>query len=132
MARPKSGVVGKLADRGEQAMERFKEALGNAVPGKLDSASRAAFTQLGLATSDDVRELREQLEVLQCRVDEATGGKAKSTAKRRETKKTPTAARRTRKASKPVGEEAPSPSAGRSLGGGTARGGAAGGGTAVS
>ncbi len=130
MARSKSGVVGKLADRGEQAMERLKEALGNAVPGKLDSASRAAFSQLGLATSDDMRELREQVDALQRRFEQAQGAEEKPTAKRRETKRTPTAARRTRKASKPAGEEAPSPSPGRSLGGGTARGGAPGGGTA--
>jgi polyhydroxyalkanoate synthesis regulator phasin len=127
------GVVERLSRRGEEALaklmdevgrnERVTDALGRAssAKGKLDDASRRALQQVGLAPADEVESLRKQVERLEKRLaklEGASGGK--STAKRSETKKTSTAKRRTTKAK--TSAKAPSPPAGRALGGGPGRG----------
>lgn len=134
-----SGVVGRLAGKGEEALtklmdelgknERVTEALSRAVnaKGKLDATSRGALHGIGLAPVDDVRDLQKRLESLEKRLAKVEGGSGITpTAKRAETKKTPSSATRTKKASaasKKV-DQAASPAAGRSVGGG-ARGGTA-------
>lgn len=134
-----SGVVGRLAGKGEEALtklmdelgknERVTEALSRAMnaKGKLDATSRGALHGIGLAPVDDVRDLQKRLESLEKRLAKVEGGSGITpTAKRAETKKTPSSATRTKKASaasKKV-DQAASPAAGRSVGGG-ARGGTA-------
>ena len=143
-----SGVVGKLAGRGEEALSRVVEGIGKnprvtdaldramGAKGRFDGASRSALSQIGLAAAEEIRDLRAQLERLERRLTklESTSG-AKTTAKRSTTKKTPSAKRTTKSASsstKNKAEGSASPAAGRSIGGGAARGGSAssGGGTA--
>jgi hypothetical protein len=136
-----SGVVGRLAGRGEEALtklmdelgrnERVTEALSRAMNArdKLDSTSRAALHGIGLAPVDDVRDLQKRLESLEKRLAKIEGVSGITpTAKRGETKKTRTSAARTKRASstaKKKADHAASPAAGRALGGGTARGGTA-------
>jgi septal ring factor EnvC (AmiA/AmiB activator) len=138
------GMVGRLSRRGEETLgrlmdelgrnERVTDAFGRAMTakGKLDTASKRALHQVGLAPLDDLEELRKQVNRLEKRlakIEGASGGKA--TAKRSETKKTSSARRRTTRAKTGATEKAPSPPAGRALGGGTGRGASAGGGTAA-
>ena len=94
---PDSGVVGRLAGRGEEAMSRLMDELGRnsavtealtravAAKGMLDSASRTALTQVGLAPADEVRELRRRVIDLEKRLGKLEGG---STRKRKPTTKT--------------------------------------------
>jgi hypothetical protein len=135
-----SGVVGRLAGRGEEALtrlmdelgrnERVTEALARAAnaKGKLDVTSRAALHGIGLAPVDDVRDLQKRLESLEKRLAKIEGaaGVTPST-KRAETKKTRSSATRTKKAAagaRKKADEAVTPAAGGALGGG-ARGGTA-------
>ncbi len=136
-----SGMVGRLAGRGEEALtklmdelgrnERVTEALSRAMnaKGKLDATSRGALHGIGLAPVDDIRSLEKRLDSLEKRLARVEGGSGITpTTKRSETKKTPTSATRTKKASaasKKNTDQASSPAAGRALGGGTARGGTA-------
>ena len=91
-----AGVVGRLAGRGEEAMSRLLDELGRnrtltegltralAAKGMLDSASRTALTQVGLAPAEDVRELRRRVMDLEKRLAELEGGSKRqrgSTAK---------------------------------------------------
>lgn len=137
------GVVGRLAGRGEEAVSRLMDELGAnprvsdalsramSAKGKLDSASRTALTQVGLAAADELKDLRRQIERLEQRLAKLEGsasGARKPTARRSTSKKTPSAKRATSRTSKKA-EETTSPAAGRALGGGTARGGKPGGGT---
>jgi hypothetical protein len=139
------GVVGRLADKGEEALTRVMEGLGKnprvtdaldramGAKGKLDEASRSALGQVGLAAAEEIRELRSQLERLEQRLARLEGESGtRTTAKRSETKKTPSAKRTTKSGSsqaKKATEQAASPSPGRSIGGGAARGGTASSGT---
>jgi hypothetical protein len=133
-----SGFVGNLAERGEKAVNRLldelahnprvTEALGRAMSakGRVDSSARKTMGQLGVAAADELKDLRKQIERLEkrlARVEGATGTKSRSTAKRSETKKKPTAKKSTTTAAskKQSAEKTPSPSAGRSVGGGTGR-----------
>lgn len=135
--KPEPGVVERLSKRGEEALgrladelgrnERVADALGRAVSakGRLDSASRRALGQVGLAAADELKELRAQVARLEKRLAKLEGGAEKTTsAKRSETKKTPSARKRTRV--KADQEKAPSPPPGRALGGGSGRGSSAG------
>jgi len=140
------GFVGNLAERGEKAVNRVVEelssnprvtdALGKAISakGKVDSSARRTLSQLGLAAADELKDLRKQIERLErrlARVEDTTGTKARSTARKTETKKTPTA-KKTTTTGKSAPKKKPSPSAGRSLGGGAGRGSSAGGGSTSS
>jgi chromosome segregation ATPase len=135
------GVVGRLAGKGEEALTRVMEGLGKnprvtealdralSAKGKLDERSRSALNQIGLAAGEEIRDLRSQLERLERRLSELEGEKGtKTTAKRSTTKKASSAKRTTKPASGSAKEKAgqtTSPSAGRSIGGGSARGGSA-------
>ena len=136
-----SGVVGRLAGKGEEALtklidevgknERVTEALSRAMnaKGKLDATSRGALHGIGLAPLDDVRDLEKRLETLEKRLAKVEGGAGITpSAKRTESKKTPSSSTGTKKASavsQKTADQASSPAAGRALGGGTARGGTA-------
>jgi hypothetical protein len=136
-----SGVVGRLAGKGEEALtklidevgknERVTDALSRAMnaKGKLDATSRGALHGIGLAPLDDVRDLEKRLETLEKRLAKVEGGAGITpTAKRTESKKTPSSSTGTKKApagSQKTADQASSPAAGRALGGGTARGGTA-------
>ena len=135
------GVVGRLSRRGEETLgrlmddlgrnERVTDAFGRAMSakGRLDTASRRALHQVGLAPADDLEELRKQVAGLEKRLAKLEGSSgSKTSAKRSETKKTSTAKRQTTRTRKKE-EKAPSPPAGRALGGGTGRGASAGGGS---
>ena len=130
------GVVNRLAGRGEEAVTRLVEELGKNprvtdalsrvmdAKTKIDQSARGAVAQAGLAAADELKELRKQIERLERRLAklESTDKPAakKTTAKKSETKKAPTAKKRT--TVKKDAEKAPSPSPGRSIGGGTGRG----------
>ena len=134
------GVVGRLAGRGEEALTRVMEGLGRnprvtdavdramSAKGRLDEASRSALNQVGLAAADELKDLRKQMERLERRLSRLEG--SSGTAKRSETKKKPTARKRTTKTNvKKDAEQAASPAPGRAVGGGTGRGSSAGGGS---
>ena len=143
---PDSGMVGRLAERGEDAVTKLFDELGRsprvtdalgramAAKGKLDSGARAALGSVGLAAADEIKDLRTQLERLERRLAKLEGSGPRSgaaaSAKKSETKKTPTTRKRTTKKSGSA-EKTTSPAPGRSLGGGTGRGSAPGGGAAV-
>jgi hypothetical protein len=141
---PDSGMVGRLAERGEDAVTKLMDELGRsprvtdalgramAAKGKLDSGARAALGSVGLAAADEIKDLRKQLERLERRLANLEGGSSRgsaSSAKKSETKKTPTTRKRTTKSS--TAKKGPSPAPGRSLGGGTGRGSSPGGGAAA-
>jgi hypothetical protein len=143
-----AGLVERLAGRGEEAVSRFldevsrnprvADALDRAMSakGRVDSASRAALSQVGVAAAEEIKDLRSQLERLEKRLARLEGGVATGTtaaprsAKRSETKKTPSAKKKTTRV-KTEAEKAPSPPPGRALGGGTGRGSPGGTGTAA-
>lgn len=87
------GSVSRLAEKGEEAVNRFLEELGKnprvtealhraaSAKGKLDAASRKAVAQVGLAPADDVVELRKKVEALEKRLAKLEGPK-KPAAKR--------------------------------------------------
>ena len=130
-------LVERLADRGEEAVSRL---LGELNPrmsdardkamsakGRVDSASRAALAQMGVAAADEIKDLRGQLERLEKRLARLEGGASgagaseKQSGKKSETKRTPSAKKRTTRV-KTEPEKAPSPPPGRAIGGGTGRG----------
>src|SRR5215210_6297369 len=121
------GVVERLSKRGEEAFtrlaeelgrnERVADALGKALSakGRLDGASRRALGQVGLAAADELKDLRAHVEKLEKRLAKLEGGPSEQeSAKRSETKKTPSARKRTTRV-KTDQEKAPSPPAGRAL-----------------
>lgn len=138
------GVVSRLADRGEDATTRLLDLLSSnlrvtdaltkaaGAKGRLDSVSKGALSQIGLAPADDVKDLRKQVERLEKRLAKLESG-GKPTAKRSETKKTPSAKRRTtKKTTSSAAEEAASPAPGRAIGGASSRGSGSAGGSAGS
>jgi polyhydroxyalkanoate synthesis regulator phasin len=137
---PEQGLVERLAERGEEAVSRLLDELNRSprvadaldkamsAKGRVDSASRSALSQIGVAAADEIKDLRGQLERLEKRLARLEGGSASGaksaptqTAKRSETKKTPTAKKRAARV-KTDAEKAPSPPPGRAIGGGTGRG----------
>ena len=80
------GVVSRLAGRGEDAMTRLMDELGRnsvvtdalaramSAKGRLDSASRAALGQVGLAAADDLTDLRKQVADLEKRLAKLEAG----------------------------------------------------------
>jgi polyhydroxyalkanoate synthesis regulator phasin len=99
MGTPKStekeehGTVSRLAEKGEDAVNRFLEELGKnprvtealhkaaSAKGKLDAASRKAVAQVGLAPAEDVVELRKKVEALEKRLAKLEGAKKPATTK---------------------------------------------------
>src|SRR6187397_3043243 len=124
------GTFNRLAGRGEEAVTKLVEelsknprvtdALGRVMDAKtrIDQSARGAVAQAGLAAADELKELRKQIERLERRLAKLESSEskpaAKTTAKKSETKKTPTA--------KKGADKAPSPAPGRSIGGGAGRG----------
>ena len=136
--RDESGIVERLAGRGEETVGRLldelarnprvTDALGRAMSakGKVDAGARRTLSQVGLAAADELKDLRKQMERLERRLSRLEG--SSGTAKRSETKKKPTARKRTTKTNvKKDAEQAASPAPGRAVGGGTGRGSSAGG-----
>jgi polyhydroxyalkanoate synthesis regulator phasin len=138
------GFVGRLAGRGEEAVNRLvdelsrnprvTDALGKAMSakGKVDAGARKTLSQVGLAAADELKEMRKQIERLERRLarlegsGSARGAATRSSAKRSETKKKPSTRKRTTTVKKDA-EKAASPPPGRSIGGGPGRGSSAGG-----
>jgi polyhydroxyalkanoate synthesis regulator phasin len=130
------GMVNRLAGRGEEAVTRLVEELSKNprvtdalsrvmdAKTKIDQSARGAAAQAGLAAAGELKELRKQIERLERRLAKLESADKpaaeKTTAKKVETKKTPTAKKRT--TVKKDAEKAPSPSPGRSIGGGSGRG----------
>ena len=136
------GTLNRLAGRGEEAVTRLVEelsknprvtdALGRVMDAKtkIDQSARGAVAQAGLAAADELKELRKQIERLERRLAKLESGESKpaakkttakkTPAKKTETKQTPTAKKRT--TVEKDAEQAPSPSPGRSIGGGSGRG----------
>jgi hypothetical protein len=130
-------LVERLAERGEEAVSRVLGELSPRISaafdramstkGRVDSASRSALTQLGLAAADEIKDLRGQLERLETRLarlegsSEAEGSSAKGSSKKSETKTTPSAKKGSTRVKKEA-DKAPSPSPGRAIGGGSGRG----------
>jgi polyhydroxyalkanoate synthesis regulator phasin len=126
-----AGTLGRLSKAGEDALTRLVEELGKnervtdaiakamSAKGKVDEGARRALGQVGLAASDELKDLRRHIERLEKRLAKLEA-EAKPAAKPRTTK--PRTTTRTRKTA-----EKPSPAPGRSIGGGTGRGSASGG-----
>ena len=138
------GFVGRLAGRGEDAVNRLVDELSNnprvtdalgkamSAKGKVDAGARKTLSQVGLAAADELKDLRKQIERLERRLSRlegsgSTGARspARSTAKRSETKRKPTTRKRSTTVKKGA-EKAASPPPGRSIGGGPGRGSSAG------
>ena len=93
-----TGVVSRLAGRGEEAMNRLMDELAKnsrvsealaralAAKGMLDSASRTALVQVGLAPADEVRELRGRVHELEKRLAKLEGARAEEKASGRRTR----------------------------------------------
>jgi hypothetical protein len=142
------GLVGRLAERGEEAVNRLANEIANnarvtdalekalSAKGKVDAGARRTLGQIGLAAADELKDLRKQIERLERRLARLEGGSSSAgsstgtSAKRSETKKKPTARKKTTTV-KGDAKKAASPPSGRSLGGGTGRGSSAGGGSAA-
>jgi polyhydroxyalkanoate synthesis regulator phasin len=144
------GLVGRLAERGEEAVNRLVDELGRnprvtdalgkamSAKGKVDAGARRTLSQIGLAAADELKDLRKQIERLERRLarleaarSTRAGSASRSTAKRSETKKKPTTRKRTTTTVKKDAEKATSPAPGRSIGGGSGRGSTPGGGSAA-
>ncbi len=81
-------VFSRLAGRGEEAVTRLVDELGRnslvtdaiaramAAKGKVDETTRRTLAQVGLAPSDDVRELEGRLEALEARLARLEGTKS--------------------------------------------------------
>jgi hypothetical protein len=143
------GLVGRLAERGEEAVNRLANEIANnarvtealekalSAKGKVDAGARRTLGQIGLAAADELKDLRKQIESLERRLARLEGGSSSgggsstgTSAKRSETKKKPTARKKTTTV-KGDAKKAASPPSGRSLGGGTGRGSSAGGGSSA-
>jgi polyhydroxyalkanoate synthesis regulator phasin len=143
------GFVGRLAERGEEAMTRLVDELGRnprvtdalnkamSAKGKVNAGARRTLSQAGVAAADELKDLRKQIERLERRLARLEGGgrstrarSASGSAKRSETKKKPTTRKRTTTVKKDA-EQATSPAPGRSIGGGSGRGSSPGGGSAA-
>ena len=102
------GTLNRLAGRGEEAVTKLVEelsknprvtdALSRVMDAKtrIDQSARGAVAQAGLAAADELKDLRKQIERLERRLakletSEAKPAAKKTTAKKSETKKTPTA-----------------------------------------
>jgi polyhydroxyalkanoate synthesis regulator phasin len=143
------GLVGRLAERGEEAVTRIVDELSRnprvtdaldkamSAKGKVDAGARRTLSQVGLAAADELKDLRGQIERLERRLARLEGSTtrarstSRSTAKKTETKKKPTTRKRTTTKVKKDAEKAASPAPGRSIGGGPGRGSTPGGGSAA-
>jgi septal ring factor EnvC (AmiA/AmiB activator) len=132
------GFVERLAGRGEEAVTRLLDELANnprvtdalgramSAKGRVDAGARRTLSQVGLAAADELKDMRKQIERLERRLARLEGD-TKTTAKRSETKKKPTARKRAKTTAKKGAEKTTSPAPGRAVGGGPGRGSSAGG-----
>jgi hypothetical protein len=121
-----AGAIGRLSKVGEDALtrlveelgknERVTDAAGRAMSAKerIDDASKRAVVRVGLATAEELKDLRKHVERLEKRLAKLESGA-----------KTPTARTTTR--AKKTTDKAASPAPGRAVGGGTGRGSGSGG-----
>ena len=129
-----AGTIGRLSKRGEEAVswlvdeltknERVTEALARAMAakGKVEEGSRKALGQVGVAATDELKDLRKHIEQLEKRLAKLEGG-----AKPKPDAKTPASKATTRSRAKKTPADTPSPPPGRAVGGGTGRGSGSGG-----
>ena len=129
-----AGTIGRLSKRGEEAVswlvdeltknERVTEALARAMAakGKVEEGSRKALGQVGVAASDELKDLRKHIEQLEKRLAKLEGG-----AKPKPGAKTPASKATTRSRATKTPADTPSPAPGRAVGGGTGRGSGSGG-----
>jgi hypothetical protein len=129
-----AGTLGRLSKRGEEAVsklveelgknERVTEALARAMSAKdkVDGAGRKALGGVGVAASEELKDLRKQIERLEKRLAKLEGA-----AKPKPGAKTPASKATTRSRAKKTPADTPSPAAGRAVGGGTGRGSGSGG-----
>jgi polyhydroxyalkanoate synthesis regulator phasin len=129
-----AGTIGRLSKRGEEAVswlvdeltknERVTEALARAMSakGKVEEGSRKALGQVGVAASDELKDLRKHIERLEKRLAKLEGA-----AKPKPGTKTPASKATTRSRAKKAPADTPSPAPGRAVGGGTGRGSGSGG-----
>jgi polyhydroxyalkanoate synthesis regulator phasin len=135
-----ASALGRLSKAGEDAITRLVEELGKnervtdalaramTAKGKVDDGAKRALGSVGVAASDELKDMRKHIERLEKRLakletDAKPAPKPKAPAK-------PRASTSTARAKKTT-ERSTSPSPGRSVGGGTARGSGAGGTTAT-
>jgi hypothetical protein len=92
-----SGVISRLAGRGEDALTRLMDELGRnprvtdavertmAAKGKVDETTRKTLGQVGLAAAGEIRDLRKRLEQLEKRLGqlEGTGGSSSGSSGRK-------------------------------------------------
>jgi hypothetical protein len=113
-----AGTLGRLSKAGEDAFtrlfdelgknERVTEALGKAMSakGKLDEGARRTLGQVGLAASDELKDLRTHIERLEKRLAKLES-EAKPTPKPRTTKPKASTATRTKKPAAPATPKPP-------------------------
>jgi polyhydroxyalkanoate synthesis regulator phasin len=129
-----AGTLGRLSKRGEDAVtklidelgknERVADALARAVSAKdkAGGASRKALGGVGVAASEELKDLRKQIERLEKRLAKLEGA-----AKPKPGTKTAASKATTRSRAKKTPADTPSPATGRAVGGGTGRGSGSGG-----
>jgi hypothetical protein len=114
-----SGTLGRLAERGEDALTKVLDELGKnprvtdaigrvmGAKGKVDETTRRTLGSVGLAAADEVKDLRKQLERLERRLAklEGTGTRAQSTSSRKKTTSTKSSGGTARKASSGTGSK---------------------------
>ena len=93
-----SGVVSRLADRGEDALTRIMDELGKnsrvtdalsravSAKDKVDERTRKTLASIGVAAADEIGDLRGQLERLEKRLAQLEGGAATTRSGSRSTR----------------------------------------------
>jgi hypothetical protein len=115
-----AGTLGRLSKAGEDALTRLVEELGKnervtdaiakamSAKGKVDEGARRALGQVGLAASDELKDLRKHMERLEKRLAKLESD-AKPAPKPRTTKPRSTTTTRARKPAAPKPPPAPPP-----------------------
>jgi septal ring factor EnvC (AmiA/AmiB activator) len=97
-----TGVVSRLAGRGEDAITRLMDELGKnqvvtealaramSAKGRVDERTRKTLATVGLAAADEIKDLRGQLERLERRLSQLEGGTASSGRKARPARRSAT------------------------------------------
>jgi hypothetical protein len=92
------GVVSRLAGRGEEALTRLMDELGRnemvtdalgramAAKGKVDETTRKTLSQIGLSSSEELKEVTKRLERLEKRVQKLEAGGRPAPARKASTR----------------------------------------------